>query len=293
MYLLAVIFPNCNIANSRVLTAIEAEKTDISPAMTDAIQRGDLSLCQRLVERGFSIDDICECGCTPLLCACASQRFDVAMYLLSIDASVDGTSCKKKPVTWGFSAIHYAASFGNEECLEILLEKGALALDNPHSVLPIPLAAYNGNVKIVQILLAHSDDPKKLLDAPACLTPKPIADEIASEARMILPAKGISGWNYGKTIKSGRPLHFAAYMNNIEVIALLLKAGADLEAWDDNGMTAIHHTIDNNFDVDNFEILAAASANLNTRDHQGLTPFIRAARVGRKFFLTKMKSYSS
>jgi ankyrin repeat protein len=234
--------------------------------LTDTIIRGDLELCQRLVERGFSIDGTCECGCTPLLKACVHNRREIASYLLTIGASVEGLTCDGEYGNEDFSALHYAASMG-DKILEAIIERAPYITEKgPQAV---RIAARLGYVKILQLLFSHIDDPKSLLEARSDGTPT--VEKYGRSYRK---------YQFGTEIGQGTSLHFAAMYNHIEVVEFLLRAGADLEARDEKGLTALQHSIERYESADVTELLVSAGANVNTRDCEGLTPLMRAARRG-------------
>ena len=105
----------------------------------------------------------------------------------------------------GFTALHFAAFFGQEGVARVLLEHhadaGAIA-DNPMKVMPLHSAAAGRNLAIVRALLEHG--------AP-------------------VNAKQQSGWT---------ALHAAAQHGDQVVVELLLKYGANPTAKNDDGRTA-------------------------------------------------------
>jgi ankyrin repeat protein len=235
--------------------------------LTDAIIRGDLELCQRLVERGFYIDGTCECGCTPLLKAYAHNRREIASYLLTIGASVEGLTCDGEYDNVGFSALHCAASMGDEKILEAIIERASYITEKGPQAFRI--AACLGHVKILQLLFSHMDDPKSLLEARSDGTAA-----VKNYDRLYWASQ------IGTEIGQGTSLHFAAMYNRIEAVEFLLRAGADLEARDEEGLTALQHSIERCDSTDVTELLVSAGANISTRDREGLTPLMRAARRG-------------
>jgi len=236
--------------------------------LTAAIVKGDLELCQRLVERGFNIEGTCECGCTPLIKAYASDRSEIASYLLSIGASVEGLACDDEYDIAGFSVFHYAASTGDEKILEKIIEKGpCITEEGPQAVL---IAARKGHVKALQVLFDHIDDSKSLLEARSDSTSN--AEKFGRYRRLRC--------HVGIEIEQGTPLHFAARNDRIEAVEFLLRAGADLEARDKEGLTALQHSVESYGTSDVTELLVNAGANLNSRSSEGETPLMRAARRG-------------
>ena len=95
----------------------------------------------------------------------------------------------------GFTTLHYAAYFGQEEAARILLERGAdatLVARNPMlRVTPLHSAASGGHAAIIKLLLEHGADPNAAQDG-------------------------------GFT-----PLHSAAQNDDRESVEALLEAGAD------------------------------------------------------------------
>ena len=105
----------------------------------------------------------------------------------------------------GFTALHFAAFFGQENVARALLEHhadaGAVA-DNPMKVMPLHSAAAGRNLAIVRALLEHG--------AP-------------------VNAKQQAGWT---------ALHAAAQHGDQAMVELLLKYGANPNAKNDDGRTA-------------------------------------------------------
>jgi ankyrin repeat protein len=110
--------------------------------------------------------------------------------------------------TWspdGFTALHYAAFFGQEDAARILIERGAdvnlVARNEGIHVTPLHSAASGGHAAIVKLLLEHGADPSAAQDG-------------------------------GFT-----PLHSAAQNDDRESVEALLEAGADPALANDEGKT--------------------------------------------------------
>jgi ankyrin repeat protein len=103
----------------------------------------------------------------------------------------------------GFTALHYAAFFGQEEAARILVERGAetglVARHASIHVTPLHSAASGGHPGIVKLLLEHGADPNAAQDG-------------------------------GFT-----PLHSAAQNDDRESVEALLEAGADPALGTDDG----------------------------------------------------------
>lgn len=105
----------------------------------------------------------------------------------------------------GFTPLHFACFFGQEETARLLLNRGAevnVASRNPTTVMPLHSAAAGRNLAIVRMLLEHKADTN---------------------------AKQQAGWT---------PLHAAAQNGDQEMLELLLKYGADPSLANEAGVTA-------------------------------------------------------
>lgn len=105
----------------------------------------------------------------------------------------------------GFTALHLAAFFGNEDVAAELLRRGAdvnAVARNALGVQPLHSAAAGGHTAVARLLLEHGADPN---------------------------ARQEGGFV---------PIHAAAQSGNDELYAILVAAGADQEAATDDGRTA-------------------------------------------------------
>jgi ankyrin repeat protein len=180
------------------------------------------------------------------------------VYLLGIGASVDGVVCSQERSTSGFSMLHFAASYGDQEFLENVFKKDPVVSEE--GLQPIHLAARSGHVSALRFLLERAKDPKSLLEART------------NQSHPIINGRGpYQHMKLGDDIRRGSPLHFATKFGNLEAVEFLLRAGADLEARDEQGLTALQFATAVPDFKDLFDMLIAAGANLNTRDNGGVT----------------------
>lgn len=138
-------------------------------------------------------------------------------------------SRRPDPENISLSALQYAASLGQLEVCKLLVERGAEVYTNPmNSYPPVLQAAWNKHQAVVDYFLhtiPDKADGTNGLGVALNLAGRMGWTEIV---RKHLAADPLSvhqrGW-IGDT-----PLHWPAHNNNVEIVTLLLDAGAALEA---------------------------------------------------------------
>ena len=163
-----------------------------------------------LASKGASVRIVTDEGATPLHAACSSAYLDVSKVL--IDAArgrvgnADIVSFLHAADAAGRTAAHLAASAGSEELIRLLQDSGAnLSLRDHQSDSIWHQAASAGHAKLLQSGLASS---RKLVD-----------------------------------LKNGRgrvPLHAAAAGGHLDVVEVLIAAGARFNALDNAGESSLH-----------------------------------------------------
>jgi cytohesin len=180
-----------------------------SPELVQASQQGDLAAVRRLVESGADVNSIGDHGMGPLLTFTPS----IVEYLLS-----KGADPNTQPNENG-AAVLAGLCYCNEiECARLLLAHGADPNRGRSESRETPLhhaLAGGADIELIRLLVDHRAD----------LNAKTVP--------------GIFSYNfYGSTPTRGEtPLHRAAAFASIEIVQLLLQAGADRAIQDVHGET--------------------------------------------------------
>jgi ankyrin repeat protein len=261
-----------------------------------AARHGDTASASLLLDAGVDVNEAARDGSTPLILAAASRREDVAMLLLErgADPNAAGT---------GYTTLHTAMSRDLQRLAAALLKKGAnpnARLTNAPATLfgpgqgagsevrparaeaapaqadanaqnramragglagatPFWLAARNVNVPMLRILLEHGADPT--LTSTGGVTP-------------LMVAAGLTQVQ-GPRANRGEVSQFSTNWgpeDSAEAVEFLIAHGADVNATNPSGQTALHGAAYMGADAV-VRLLVRHGAKVNVQDAQGQTPY--------------------
>lgn len=211
-------------------------------ALLFAAREGSMDCVEALVKAGANVNQTSADGSSPLLVAVQNGFYSMGRYLMDRGADVNLANAK------GWTPLYLAVKNRNQETtaipgpntdgvfdfIRLLLDRGA----NPNARIaqdteihqgmtaawlkeagatPLLRAALCGDLAVVRLLLAHKADPKI-----------PTFDHTTP----LMTASGV-GWADGM-------LREYSEDQTLEVVRLLLDLGADVNAANDHGITALH-----------------------------------------------------
>ncbi|KAG5567481.1 hypothetical protein RHGRI_002885 [Rhododendron griersonianum] len=209
-------------------------------ALHFAAAGGKTHVCKYLVQDlGLDANLKDRKGETPLNCATRGQQNQTVAWLAANGGNPNLGNDK------GFCALHYAATNGLKDLMQLLISKGAVIEAESDGGTPLHCAAALGRKEAVKILLAREANPNKVSGIYT-----PLMNSISARSfecvnlllKSYLPIVMLSkqagadpnlGW------KGQTPLCNASVQGDTDIIKCLLKAGANPNVADIDGLTPL------------------------------------------------------
>ena len=243
---------------------VNVTQADGATALAWAVHRDDLETAELLIRAGANVNAANDYGVTPL--ALASSNGKAAMVKKLLDAGANARAALPS----GETVLMRASRTGSLEAVELLLVRGAdvntkesfrgqtalmWAVDQKHPEVVQALIQHGADVHarsasgftplLFSARVGDIDSARILLEAGAdvnAVTPRP-EDENADKDR----SRGFSGggrpYSYRAAPYNMSPLLMAAASGHEALSKVLLDHGADSNAADSNGATALHYAV--------------------------------------------------
>ena len=258
--------------NGQTVRALLQKKADVNARQIDgttalhwAARNDDLDTADLLIRAGAQVSTANREGVTPLQLAVLNGSAPMIDKLLKAGANPNAALTSS-----GDTALMMASRTGKPEAITVLIESGANvnAKESWGGTTALMWAASEQHSAAVKVLIDHGADVNARSNFVAA------ANGRGFEGRTPAAAKGdqkveefASGWL--------TPLMFAAREGDVESAALLVKAGADVNAIAGDGKDALGLAIFNgNYELASF--LVDSKSNVNQADTQGFTPLFWA-----------------
>jgi uncharacterized protein len=219
-----------------------------------AVRNDDAQLVDRLIRVGADVKAANRYGITPLYLACVNGNAAIIERLLKAGADANAVSNE------GETALMTASRTGNVDAVKVLLAHGAdvNAKESWHGETALMWA----------VAQKHAAVAKELLAKGAVVNARSTANKwerqnSAEPREKWLPLGSLSA------------LEFAARQGCVDCVPVLVQAGADINAPDQDGITPLLSAmINGHYDVAN--VLLENGANPNIADRTGRTPLYSA-----------------
>lgn len=257
-----------------------------STALSFAARHGDVATARLLVEAGADPNESGPDGVSVLVLAVHSGNSAMAAFLLAAGADPNADAA-------GYSALHAAVLRGEAASVRALLERGAnvnarlkagtavrrwshdFSLSRSWvGATPLWLAAKFAEVDILTLLTAAGADPSATTDDGTT----------ALTAAAGLGSGNIIGGSTSIMDRRERPVHaeraeesrLEDERRSLRAVTLLTDLGADVNAANRAGDTALHGAASNGFNSV-IQLLAQSGARLEPRNKRGITPLALAS----------------
>uniref|UniRef100_A0A8D3D1H8 Ankyrin repeat domain 52a n=1 Tax=Scophthalmus maximus TaxID=52904 RepID=A0A8D3D1H8_SCOMX len=254
-----------------------------------AVQGGHTDCVHFLLEKGALPDAMDKRGSTALHRGAVLGHDDCVTALLEHKASA---LCKD---TQGRTPLHYAASRGHTEILASLVQ-GAMATDPQDKLLdnkqytPLHWAAYKGHEDCLEVLLEFKTF---IHEEGNPFTPLHCAlmNGHSGAAERLLECAGVQMINT-RDAKGRTPLHAAAFAEDVAGLQLVLRHGAEINAVDTSGRSALMVAADKGHSGTVAILLHRAKADLTLLDDNRNTALHLACSKVRTYSFLKMSQRS-
>ena len=245
-------------------------------ARLQSVRSGILNM---LLKHGASVEAVNESGATPLHMAVAQANEPAVVALLSRGASSATEDCN------GNTALHHAARLENNQAglVNILLKHGAsIEAGNNFGTTPLHLAIVHGNKPAVVALLSRGASlatEDSVGDSALHHAARVENNQLELVNMLLKHGAAIEAVNkFGVT-----PLLLAFQKGNKAAVVALLAKGASLSSVDHVGNTALHHAaISKNNQADLVNMLLKHGASIEAGDKVGITPLHMAVAHANK-----------
>lgn len=221
-----------------------------------------------LIKAGANIETGDDKGWTPLISAAVTGKIDTLKVLIKARANLEARDKQRN------TALNWAIFHDRNDAVQILISAGAhTGIQNAENQTLLMLAAAEGKKDVVKMLIeakvSLESRDKKDLTALVWAIIKNKIDIV----RMLIEE--------GAHIESGAVLAWAIRKSGVDMIRLLMEARADIESPDCEGyMPLMNAVIQDPEKLDVIELLIQAGAKLEVQGQNGRTALMHAASQG-------------
>ncbi len=252
-----------------------------------AVDSGDIGEVRKMMG---SVDvnkrDAADANQTALMKAAASGWEHIAGELIRAGADLDAVDAN------GDTALHYSADFGEPRVMKLLLDAGAkMDLQDKWGQTPLIMCASDHNWDGFCLLMEKQADVGKAAPRGGTALHYAAGHGDMSMVKTLLER----GARVDAPIETSgeTPLIVACReWAHSYIVEPLLAGGADVNARDKEGKTALYHAVDPLPNLPLVELLLEQGANPSIPDNQGVTPITRARRLGWEDMAARMEEKS-
>lgn len=212
------------LLKQRPAADVNAPQGDGATALHWAVHQDDFAIVDLLIAAGARAGAADDLGMTPLHLACTNRNGAIVERLLAAQADPNAT------LPSGETVLMTCARAGDARAVKALLAKGAAvnAKEREHQQSALMWAVSQRHPDVVELLVAAKAD----IRARSLIYPQTVVGEQTQRA-------GREELNYTVLRGGATPLLFAARVGDVESARILLKAGADANDAQPDGVSAL------------------------------------------------------
>lgn len=247
-----------------------------------AVERNHVGIVRLLLESGACPETKDKEGRTALMMAALNNHWHVLQLLISRGADVNARDNKKRNVLHNLAA-DKDCDWGGDVVDLLLKTKIEIEAKDELGRTPLHWACATGKIHFAELLLNRPQGPKASINAVECRNKTALHIATAHDREDVVEL--LLRYNADVNAKSDggwTPLHNACDRGCEKIVRILLKAGAEINSQLLNGITPLHLAAQaGHLDVVKC-LLERPDLKSRTRDSFGSTPFLRAAQFKRK-----------
>ncbi|KAL1979537.1 hypothetical protein VTN96DRAFT_5584 [Rasamsonia emersonii] len=261
--------------------SVDVAGNRVSPLFR-AVERNHVRIVQLLLDYGACPETRDKEGRTALMMAAWKNHWHVLQLLISRGADVNARDNKKRNVLHNLAA-DKQCDWGDDVVDLLLKTNCAIEAKDELGRTPLHWACATGKIHFAELLLNRPQGPKAFINAVECRNKTALHIATAHDREDVVEL--LLKYNADVNAKSDggwTPLHNACDKGCEKIVRILLKAGAEINSQLLNGITPLHLAAQ----AGHLEVvkclLERPDLKTRTRDSFGSTPFLRAARFKRK-----------
>lgn len=217
------------------------DSTHYEQILRTAAEVGQVEIVKRLLENQKLDVDAPEevTGFTGLHNAARTDQLEVTQTLMGSGADLSRSDRQ------GRTALHHSLHGRDLSCLQYFLDKGTdTGLRSLDSMTIWHLAAQDGNVQALKVLLSRPEDSTSAIDLKSKDGRTPLLFASASKSKEAVSLLLDAGSSITETASDGSSsLHYAVKSGSLEVVNFLIEKGVDPCAVTKDGSNAIHYAV--------------------------------------------------